>query len=66
MSELSEHNAHAGNTCIVCNMIELGVEVMMKIDPSYIYVEQNDAAKEALADALGAHILNNVFKEAGV
>ncbi len=46
MSELSEHNAHAGNTCIVGNMIELGVEVMMKIDPSYIYVEQNDAAKE--------------------
>ena len=66
MSELSEHNAHAGNTCIVGNMIELGVEVMLKIDPSYIYVEQNDAAKEALADALGAHILNNVFKEAGV
>ncbi len=66
MSELSEHNTHAGNTCIVGNMIELGVEVMMKIDPSYIYVEQNDAAKEALADALGAHILNNVFKEAGV
>lgn len=66
MSELSQHNTHATNTCIVGNMIELGVEVMMRIDPSYVCVESNDDAKEALADAIGAHILNSVYKEAGV
>lgn len=66
MSDLSQHNTHAANTCIVSNMIELGVEVMLKIDPSLIYIETNDEAKETLADAMGAHILNCVYKEAGV
>jgi hypothetical protein len=66
MSDLNQQNVHATNTCIVGNMIELGVEVMMRIDPSYVYVEQNQDAKEALADSIGAHILNSIFKEAGV
>lgn len=64
MSDVTQ-NTHAINTCVVGNMIELGVEVMMRIDPSYVCVDQNDLAKEILADAMGAHILNAVFKQAG-
>jgi hypothetical protein len=59
-------NLHASNTCIVANMIELGVEVMCKINPDYVAVGNTEDAREMLSEALGAHILNNIVRTAGV
>ena len=59
-------NLHASNTCIVANMIELGVEVMCKINPDFIAVGNTTEARDMLAEALGAHLLNNIVKTAGV
>ena len=47
-------------------MIELGVEVMCKINPDYVAVGNTEDAREMLSEALGAHILNNIVRTAGV
>lgn len=65
MSEMNNVNVHASNTCIVANMIELGVEVMRKVNPDYIAVGNTEEAAEMLAEALGAHIHNNIVRTSG-
>lgn len=54
------------NTVVVANMIELATEVLTKIDPDVIEVGNDFQAKEELAEAVGAAILTNIIKKAGV
>ena len=66
MSDTQNENLHASNTCVVANMIEVGVEVMCKINPDFISVGNTEDAREMLAESLGAHILNNIVRTSGV
>ncbi len=67
MSEpIVDNSVEMHNTAVIANMIEVAVEVLCKIEPDLIEVGNSNEAKEDLAEAVGAAILANVVKEAGV
>lgn len=69
MSNLDEQAAiqnDAQNLTAIANMIDLGAEVICRINPEYIEVGNDWSAKRDMAEAIGANILTAIIKEAGV